>query len=218
MASAETGYIHLRAGQAAVTSCCGCLIGSAPWTRLASEVTCRHFRVIDDVPVSPATPLVCSCGQFHFLSNEDLLRRDDDGWVHTPSSCYPGRLDSPTKIAGWVRVPTPDEHVESQIEINPLHTWWVKEAEREATKLVPKAQEYGSYDLQFLGQFLADVIGQDYETAEAMEAGIIFYLIGKIARLASSVKDGGQASDDTYRDIAIYAKMVLYIREKGQWP
>lgn len=99
-----------------------------------------------------------------------------------------------------------------------LWQWWVTEAGREASQLAPKAQEYGSYDLQLMGAAFDDMIGGGHRNGAPEERAIVFYLLGKIARAVSAVKDGRQASDDTFRDIAIYARMVLYIREHGRWP
>lgn len=97
-----------------------------------------------------------------------------------------------------------------------LAAWWVAEARTEADKLVPKAEEYGSYDLRLIGDVLAHVGVQG--PGSNMETGIVFYLLGKIARVASALKDEHPPADDTYRDIAIYARMVLYIRAHGRWP
>lgn len=95
-----------------------------------------------------------------------------------------------------------------------LRDWWVKQAAAEADKLAPKAVEYGAYDLEMLGGMLGDMAGRP----PSVELGLVFYLAGKIARAVSAVKDGRQASDDTFLDIAIYARMVLYVREHGRWP
>jgi hypothetical protein len=104
--------------------------------------------------------------------------------------------------------------------IQSLTGWWMENAKREAEKLGPKAIEYGSYDLELIGDVLHTIIDHSSNRARAkdLESGIIFYLIGKIARLASALRDGHEPSDDTFLDISIYARMALYIREKGQWP
>lgn len=101
-----------------------------------------------------------------------------------------------------------------------LEEWWLENAKREAEKLGPKAIEYGSYDLELIGDVLHTIIDHSSSRARAkdLESGIVFYLIGKIARLASALRDGHEPSDDTFLDISIYARMALYIREKGQWP
>lgn len=108
--------------------------------------------------------------------------------------------------------------IDDPIEIeNRLSDWWIEQAGMEASKLAPKAVEYGSYDLQLIGQILRTVSHQSTPSSD-MELGIIFYLIGKIARLASAVRDGNLPSSDTFLDISIYARMALYIRETGRWP
>lgn len=95
-----------------------------------------------------------------------------------------------------------------------LHRWWADQSRAEADRLVPKAVEYGSYDLRMIGEMMGEVLGRDDDT----ELGVLFYLIGKIARVASALRDGHKPSVDTLTDIAIYARMAIYIREHGQWP
>lgn len=50
------------------------------------------------------------------------------------------------------------------------------------------------------------------------ERAIIDYVMGKVARLIAALANGRPASGDTWHDIAVYAKMVIRIRETGTWP
>ena len=99
-------------------------------------------------------------------------------------------------------------------DIDHLKEWWIEQARVEADKLAPKAVEYGSYDLAMVAEVMAEMMTRPPD----LELGLVFYLVGKIARAASAVKDGRRPSDDTLVDIAIYARMILYVREHGQWP
>lgn len=106
---------------------------------------------------------------------------------------------------------------------DPLRDWWMAQAAAEADKLIPKAQEYGSFDLELTGRLLAEMVNPDRlpladQDWQLMERGIVFYLAGKVARLVSAIRDGHTPSDDTFMDISIYARMALYIREHKQWP
>jgi len=112
----------------------------------------------------------------------------------------------------------PGDTNRSDDRINRVKVWWVDHARREAEYLAPKAVEYGSYDLELVGQVLADTIHPHAGADPDPEVGIAFYLLGKIARVMSAYRDGHSPSDDTFRDIAIYAKMVLYIRDNERWP
>jgi hypothetical protein len=124
---------------------------------------------------------------------------------------------------GYPECPVPEPHVHRSDPVDThglddLFVWWMEQAAEEARKLSPKAKEYGSYDLELMGQALGEMTGQDSTVAHNMEQAIVFYLLGKIARAVSAVRSGHGASDDTFIDIAIYARMVLYIREHGRWP
>ena len=99
-----------------------------------------------------------------------------------------------------------------------LASWWRGLAEAEIERTVPKAQEYGSTDLRDVGRTLAVVAGREVSDEEAVEIGIYFYLVGKLARWTDSVKRGDRPSDDTVADIAIYARMVQRVRDVGGWP
>ena len=76
-----------------------------------------------------------------------------------------------------------------------------------------------SGDLVEIGRQMWQMAGRDVgllPRVHAMEIGCMFYLLGKIARVTSAVERGDMASDDTWFDIGVYAKMVLAARE-GAW-
>lgn len=99
-----------------------------------------------------------------------------------------------------------------------LKDWWVDAAVEEANATVAKMEEYGSGDLVAIGYQFATMANRTLTSdVEAMELGCLFYLLGKIARVTSAVERGDRASDDTWFDIAVYAKMVQAAR-KGAWP
>ena len=97
--------------------------------------------------------------------------------------------------------------------------WWIEQAAVEARQTVSKMEEYGSGDLVEIGRQMWQMAGRDVgllPRVHAMEIGCMFYLLGKIARVTSAVERGDMASDDTWFDIGVYAKMVLAARE-GAW-
>lgn len=123
-------------------------------------------------------------------------------------------------------MPDPDvqrQAHESAKRKDELRVWWMDIAGEEADKAVSKADEYGSYDLVLLGRVMADMTGfpvQDGESPEETyaELGIMFYVLGKLARWTGAIVEGRRVSDDTLQDIATYTRMVQRVRAVGGWP
>lgn len=99
-----------------------------------------------------------------------------------------------------------------------LFEWWYQVAGTDATKIVPKAVEYGSGDLIEMGHALAETAGRKVGDDEAAELGIWFYMLGKMARWTNAVKRGERVSDDTLLDMTAYAMMARRVRDVGGWP
>lgn len=100
-----------------------------------------------------------------------------------------------------------------------LEEWWRDKSHGEMLACVPKAVEYGSTDLAVIGRAQARMMGrQNLTHEEAVEFGIFFYLIGKIARWEDAIAHGRRVSDDTLHDIAVYTKMMQRTRDVGGWP
>lgn len=108
-----------------------------------------------------------------------------------------------------------------------LTNWWMDAAADEVTRTVPKAVEYGSNDLTEIGRQLAQaaggmgLLGDDAPadaSAQLAELGVYFYIVGKLARWTSAVREGRRISDDTLFDIGVYVRMAQRIRHAGSWP
>lgn len=99
-----------------------------------------------------------------------------------------------------------------------LAEWWKEKAEAEIGQTVAKAVEYGSTDLIDIGRSIGRVAGLDWDDQEAAEAGIFFYLEGKLSRWRSALERGDRVSDDTLLDIGVYVRMAQRIRDAGGWP
>jgi len=98
-----------------------------------------------------------------------------------------------------------------------LTEWWLGHASIEAEQTVAKMEEYGSGDLVEVGRQMAKMCGRTVlSPVEAMELGIAFYVLGKVARVTSAIERGDRPSDDTWFDLSVYAKMVLAARA-GAW-
>lgn len=108
-------------------------------------------------------------------------------------------------------------HVKLPPDAENLLRWWLDTAETDIRKTLPKATEYGSLDLQMVGDALDSLIKAPPYTLKA-ELGIAFYLLGKVARLISAYEAGREPSDDTWFDITIYSMMARRLREAKKWP
>lgn len=97
-----------------------------------------------------------------------------------------------------------------------LGKWWAEKSDTLAGAAVPKMIEYGSDDLTQIGSELLDIAGvHEYSKRQAYEAGVFFYVRGKVSRWSYSVKQQAFVSDDTLHDIITYCMMVLDRRENG---
>lgn len=115
---------------------------------------------------------------------------------------------------------------------NQIVDWWREVSEMDAAAAAAKSTEYGgsgaAIDLVWLGEQLNDMrqgsVGADWingnrvPTRVAIELGIFFYLLGKIARWKAAILEDRPVSDDTIKDIHTYAMMARYNREHGSWP
>ena len=99
-----------------------------------------------------------------------------------------------------------------------LDAWWRDDTEVELAGVMPKAIEYGSSDLRLMGQAMLMFMPQCEGKVDAEELAIAFYALGKTARLIGAYVDGRVPSEDTWHDLAVYAKMAKRVRAVGQWP
>lgn len=99
-----------------------------------------------------------------------------------------------------------------------LLAWWRKVTEVDIHQMLPKVSEYGAYDLSMIGRTLLDVLDRENVPERVgQEMGCFFYLLGKIARMASAYKEGRLPSDDTLHDAVVYLMMIRRIRHFGEW-
>lgn len=99
-----------------------------------------------------------------------------------------------------------------------LRDWWEQTARADLDACVPKMAEYGSDDLEDIGQELAAMMANSGSTQgpDGTEIGIYFYLRGKLSRWRSAIERGELCSDDTLHDIVVYAMMARANRA-GVW-
>ena len=99
-----------------------------------------------------------------------------------------------------------------------LRAWWDKTTQDEIESMMPKVVEYGSNDLKMIGDALLALRKDLRGTVEPDELAVAFYALGKIARILGAYEDGNTPSDDSWHDLAIYARMALRVRDAGDWP
>lgn len=74
-----------------------------------------------------------------------------------------------------------------------------------------KNREYGSGDLKVMGRSMQLVALLPHEE-DGVEAAILFYILGKVARATNALSKQERPSDDTIMDLAIYAMMAAIMR------
>ena len=92
---------------------------------------------------------------------------------------------------------------------------WISER---ATMIESKATEYGSNSLAEMGRTFARAQGRTVDDQEALEIGCMLYAKGKLERVLDAMLQQRTPSSDTWDDLAVYALMAGFIREKGRWP
>lgn len=95
-----------------------------------------------------------------------------------------------------------------------LIEWWIDTSQDDANGYTKKAREYGSYDLHMIGKVLIHAMVKPPEGVDPREVGVMFYLLGKIARVVSAYEAGKAPSDDTWHDIVVYAMMARLFRQE----
>lgn len=97
-----------------------------------------------------------------------------------------------------------------------IASWWADTAAQDAAAFAPKFQEYGSEDLAEIGRQMLAVAGRTGRSVqEETEAGLYFYLLGKMARWTEAMKQDRPVSDDTLLDLTTYATMARLNRAGG---
>jgi hypothetical protein len=109
-------------------------------------------------------------------------------------------------------------------QITTIIEWWQRLTDDDINGCMAKAEEYGSGDLEMMGQAMIQLQGDVWEGGDAadkarigQELAVLFYIHGKVARALAAARNGRPCSDDTIKDIRIYAVMLQRIRETGKW-
>lgn len=90
---------------------------------------------------------------------------------------------------------------------------WMKLAELDAQGYAAKAAEYGSMDLEIMGEALrisGSIIGP---RGNGEMGAIMFYALGKVARALSGLREGRNPSADTLKDLVVYGMMARFLLE-----
>lgn len=99
-----------------------------------------------------------------------------------------------------------------------LETWWEDTTDEEIRSMIPKVIEYGSHDLDIIGDIMLMMRPELRGKIQPAELGVAFYALGKIARIMGAYADGAAPSDDSWHDLAIYARMAQRVRNAEGWP
>lgn len=100
-----------------------------------------------------------------------------------------------------------------------ISTWWEKTSASDFAEYYPKRTEYGSSDLQIMG----DALELAYPPAPGFvvpwrnqELAITFYILGKVARALGAYLMGKVPSADTWHDITVYSMMARLGRAESE--
>lgn len=96
-----------------------------------------------------------------------------------------------------------------------LRQWWVATAQQDFDDYYKKSVEYGSCDLDLMGEAISHIQGEISGVFDGHERAIGFYLFGKLARMVGAWAKGKEPSDDTVHDIVVYA-MMIRLRRRGR--
>lgn len=109
-----------------------------------------------------------------------------------------------------------------QNEFGAVVAWAMETIQEDFISVQRQIVEYGSVDLEMMGVGLLEAAHWDATIPSAsanpgMEMALVFYLQGKISRAVSAIAAGHLPSQDTLRDIRVYALMLAHVREYGHW-
>lgn len=100
-----------------------------------------------------------------------------------------------------------------------LRNWWMETAEADIEATLPKVSEYTAADLEIMGEVLEQWgVASQVNPGGGQEAACMFYILGKVARSVAAYREGRLPSEDTLKDIVVYAMMIRRIRATGGWP
>ena len=99
-----------------------------------------------------------------------------------------------------------------------LQDWWHHTSKAEIDSMLPKVTEYGAHDLKIIGDAMMLMRPELRGKIDPEELAIAFYALGKIGRIIGAYADGVAPSDDSWHDLAIYARMAQRVRDAGYWP
>lgn len=117
-------------------------------------------------------------------------------------------------VGGWM--PEDAGEVEED-RVARLRGWWETVSTADFDGMLPKISEYTALDLEIMGDVMQSWLGLQ-SRAIGMEAAVMFYVLGKVARAVAAYREGREPSLDTIHDIRVYAFMAQHIREEGRWP
>lgn len=107
-------------------------------------------------------------------------------------------------------------------QMEQIGNWWADVSASDIDRTVPKAVEYGAFDLDIMAQAMISLLPIDTtDMDEAMKIGRYaatqFYALGKVARAISALAEGRLPGPDSEFDGRVYQIMAQRIRETGRW-
>lgn len=98
-----------------------------------------------------------------------------------------------------------------------LVAWMEKHHQNLRVMADAKADAYGATDLLVMARGM-QAIQPNLDEAQALEAAIAFYALGKLGRVLSAFGEGKPSPEDSWLDLETYALMAQKVMETGSWP
>lgn len=157
---------------------------------------------------------------FHAALSE-WVRRVEDAAGDNSMVCWVGTGPGTSVMATKTSTQPPKTAVVVDSKAaHPLQEWWVKNATDEAPMIAEKADRYGSNSLAAMGRMLAELQrdSSNYSYQDFLELGCFAYAYGKAERVFDAIKRGEFPDIDSWRDLSVYSRMAIKVRETGSWP
>lgn len=198
------------------------VIGAHVTTRRAGAHRTEPDPALLDTGRPTVEPPVTPPSGVHFGPNGATVAFAPDGMNVRPNGST-GPM--PIPLPGLEDEPTPIGDSAEEAPDATLVGWWRQASQQDFELAGAKADEYGSIDLEIMGEAMLRTLPRDVFDAMdiptrqhvGQQMAIGFYLLGKVGRMLSACQRGQAPSLDTWRDAGIYAMMGRRVNQTGRW-
>jgi hypothetical protein len=203
-------------------------------TQHADRITCPGDKPYGDCPVVIAVERAHREGIWYGTQLDPFpgptgegtedLERIRAWYERHPDAAAVGSPNSPCEHSNDTVADTAESQPACDRPEEELIRWWRETSYRDIHTSIDKVNDYGGYNMVFMGQALwyfaknARNLPDNPTPGYLQELAIWFYEIGKLGRALVAITGGKPPSDDTVYDTGYYAMMIRRIRSFGYWP